>query len=235
MKHRSGYTLFELTISVGVAGILIVGMASALVVSTKAVATPATVVEAQDSSDLVREFLEDSQHAIYILEHTNKTFEFALTDMDGDDLSDVVRYEWSGTAGDPLHRTFNGGSQVVVAANVQSFDLDYIYRNKVEVVSLPPTTSSEVLLASFMGAGSTSDENVEYAKMWGQYFKPTFPSGSGDSWEITKVMVKLKQAVPVFGIFKVQIYPAAGSIPPTINHFYTISISIKEYKEIIMS
>lgn len=52
--------------------------------------------------------------------------------MTGDGLPDAVRYEWSGTPGDPLPRTLNGGDPAIVAAGVQEFVLTYGVRNTPE-------------------------------------------------------------------------------------------------------
>ncbi len=210
---RRGFSLVELTISVGVAAMLVVGLSSALVVATRSVDPPTAIAEAQDGADVVRQLVEDAQHAIYILERTDTTFEFALSDMNGDNSPDIVRYEWDGSTGSDLTRSLNGGTAAVIATNVHAFDLDYFERVKTESIPGPLVTSNESVLSSIT-SGSSSDDNIENSKWWGQHFEPEFPPGiSPVSWQITKVEFCLGRTTFYFDSFKIGLHEAAGGVP----------------------
>ncbi|MEM7455362.1 MAG: hypothetical protein AAF456_13510, partial [Planctomycetota bacterium] len=75
------------------------------------------------STRLALEVSENLQHAISIGELSANAVEFTTTDRDGDGVEDVFRYEWSGTTGDPVYKTINGGTRFMIAEDVNQFTL----------------------------------------------------------------------------------------------------------------
>lgn len=63
---------------------------------------------------------------------------------DADATPETIRYAWSGTAGAPLTRQYNGGTAETVLARVHAFQLTYVpsaAAAKYVVVEVQPTAS----------------------------------------------------------------------------------------------
>lgn len=124
-SRRAGVTLLEVVISVAVMSVLMGGIASAIVLATYALPSKesvsgATIAAYQAASELV----DDLHCALSFTQRTATTVEFTVADRTGDAIVETIRYEWSGTPGDPLTRTYNGSS-IEVATNVHDLLLSY--------------------------------------------------------------------------------------------------------------
>ncbi|MEX0725493.1 MAG: prepilin-type N-terminal cleavage/methylation domain-containing protein [Planctomycetaceae bacterium] len=126
-KTRSGFTFLELVVSVLASGILLVGLNSALFVALKSSDTSLTPARATNEglarlSDLSAEM----QFALTMTERTATAITFTVPDRDADTSPETIRYAWSGTAGAPLTRQYNGGTVTTVASNVYNVNLTYL-------------------------------------------------------------------------------------------------------------
>ena len=186
--RRRGFTLAELLASMTVMGILMLGLGSAIVIASKAV--PGAE---RDSTKLIQEsrFAQqisiELKEAVHITERTEQAITFTVADRDDDGSPEHIRYAWSGTAGDPLTRQYNGGSEANVLENTHVFALAYDVKSVTERYPGPPITSSEMILTQNASLGD-SDFVIQEQDWIGQYFDPdTFLPAEAVSWSITKV------------------------------------------------
>ncbi len=73
------------------------------------------------------EITADLRLATAVTEATATAVTFTVPDRTGDDVAETIRYAWSGTAGDPVTRTFNGVT-VDFVDDVHQLDLTYLIR-----------------------------------------------------------------------------------------------------------
>jgi len=123
---RSGLTLIELLVSVAITSVLMVTIASAMLIATKALPDPnrpASQIIAV--SHVAEQLAAEIQYAVSISARSSTMIEFTVADRNSDDVPETIRYEWSGVAGEALKRQYNGGSIVDVLDNVHELELTY--------------------------------------------------------------------------------------------------------------
>ncbi len=183
-SQRRGVTLIELVLSLTVATMIMGSVVSAVVMSSRALPDPndplVTTVASYDLLDLIAGDLYAAES--FTVRNAN-TVEFTVADRNNDAASETIRYQWSGIAGDPLQRIYNGNVPTDLASNVYAFDLSYLTRSQSEpVYQQTATLQSEVLLASFdgwSGVISTTNLNPINGTAWlSEYFTVTAPSGA---------------------------------------------------------
>jgi hypothetical protein len=126
---RRGYTLAELLVSMGTGAILLAGLTSSLYISTQTLTPDATATSESNRSSLaVRRVAADLRLALNFTERTATAVTVTVPDRTGDGNVDTIRYSWSGGAGNSLYYQFNSGQPVVVATNVQAFNLPQLTR-----------------------------------------------------------------------------------------------------------
>ena len=124
--RRKGLTLVELLVSVAITSILMVTIASAMLIATKALpdsSRPASQIIA--ASQAVEQISAELKYAIGFTEQDANSVEFTVADRNSDEVAETIRYDWSGVSGDSLTRQYNGGSLVDIIEDVHQFDLTY--------------------------------------------------------------------------------------------------------------
>lgn len=128
--RRAGYTLIELVAGFGAASLLVGGMASAMFLAGRTLDHGgAEAVAAKRARDALDHLTLDLAHATGFNERTPRAVTFDVPDRDSDGVFESIRYEWSGTAGDPLQMIYNGGAPAILAAGVYNFQLSYRTRS----------------------------------------------------------------------------------------------------------
>ena len=211
-----GFTLIELVVTIAVMAVIMLGIGSAMLIVSHAVPTAdnragAAVVAAQVADQIAAEL----QYAVSVADSNATMIEFTVADRDGNDVPETIRYEWSGTPGDPLTRQFNGGPHVEIASNVQSFNLTYDYRQGEQ----PPGTESEsaeelLLVRDTPDSGAGYGRYITSSDWAGTYFAPSLP-GDATSWRITRVQIYAQYENPTKGGILVQVRPADAALLPT--------------------
>lgn len=214
----AGQTLIELLVALGSASLLLAGLAATLVVASRMIEAPAPVQAALDAAEAARRLTDDLRYAIYFTERTATATTFAVPDRDGDGRQELIRYFWSGTPGDPLQRTVNGGPPVAVAADVRSFQLAYTVRTAQE--SIPRRVeSSEQKLAQYAGLLMPADYQISTTRWLGQYVHPdgfvTKLPGNAVAWHPTRVTLWVETDGPRDGQSLVQLRRAGSDATPT--------------------
>ena len=122
---RSGHTLTELMVAMLSASALMIGLASAILVSVKATDTGnASITAIADGSEALSEMLSELEFAISFSEKTATAITFTVPDRDGNDAPETIRYAWPGTPGDALTREYNGSAPAALVENVHGFQHD---------------------------------------------------------------------------------------------------------------
>ncbi len=123
----SGFTLIELIVSLATASMLIVGLSSSMFIALRASNTSNTPV-ANTFAGLVRlsDMAAELQYTLTISEQTATAITVTVPDRnDADTNPETIRYAWSGTAGDPVTRQYNGGTVANVVEDVHDFGVQY--------------------------------------------------------------------------------------------------------------
>jgi len=212
-RRSHGHTLFELVMSLAICSVLLLAMQSIVVIASRAIPNGQTVPSLNvNGADVMQTISRDLMYATAISEMTSTAITFTVPDRNNDGAAETIRYAWSGTAGNPLTRQYNGGTVVNVLPSVQSFLLAYDKRAVLQPTTY--TTSAEALLASNTGLSILSGDSSVTSTNWpAQYFMPTLP-GSATSWAVTRVTISAK-AGSAGGQSLVQIRPVDSSNLPT--------------------
>ena len=156
-RRRRAFTLLELLFAMVVMTALMGGLASALMLASRAIpddASPAAVaIDAYYAADQIAGELFCAQS---FSERTATAITFTVADRDNDTVAETIRYAWTGTPGDPLTRQYNGGTVVNIIDSAYEFDLTY------EIASIsgtPSVVSVEIALR----AGAHPSTRVETA------------------------------------------------------------------------
>lgn len=215
LRAPRAFTLVELVVSLSITSILLVTIASSVVIASLAIpdgSEKSSVVIA--SSRGLDQLVEELRYALSIREQTATSLEFTVADRNGDILQEVIRYAWTGVAGDPLTRQYNGGAIIPVVENVQDFTLGYqtiTYQKRSPIME-----SSEIQLAGHNG-GLIVD-NVNNNRFIGQFFMPSIPDPEALNWKVTRVLVEVQRKGPPIGQTLLQLRtPTIDNLPgPTI-------------------
>jgi len=125
-RNVRAFTMLEVMMSTVIVSMLMLAMSSVMVLSTRSITSQSEDVS--KASDVIDEITTDLNLAMSFSEQTATAVTFTVPDRDGNAVSETIRYSWSGTPGDSIMRTYNGGSEVAVAEDVQYFSLEYILK-----------------------------------------------------------------------------------------------------------
>jgi type II secretory pathway pseudopilin PulG len=165
-RRTAGYTLIELSLSLGVMAVLGVAMASAVVLCARAVPRggASTAEEATNlAARIAQQMAGELHYALDVTEAAPTAVTFTVADRDGDGAPERIRYAWSGRNGDPLTRQYNNNPADTAVADVKDFLLTYT-RNAVTGTKTTTSagTTPELLLAFFntYPSGTVSDKTL---------------------------------------------------------------------------
>jgi hypothetical protein len=197
-------------------GIIMVGIGSAIMIAARAIPTArsvtATTVAAVEAADQI---VADLQYAVSVSQRTATMVEFTVHDRNGDDIPETIRYSWSGSAGAPLIRQYNGGTAENILTDVRQFSL--LYTLKTISTEIPqPNESAETILVSFDANKNLFDFPIKDTEEYAEYFFPTLPADTM-SWKVTRVVLQAKLDGATDGQAGVQLQrPTLGNLPSGI-------------------
>lgn len=201
---RRAFTLGELVVSLGLVSVLLLAMGSVMVVSGRAVGVSAAHAGEAKVDDAIAALAAEHRLALSILERTPTAITFTVPDRDGDLAVETIRYAWSGIAGDPLTRQYNGAVPEVVLRDVRSFQLSYIEKTVAPLPVAEQESPEELFLAHAPDPVTPSPNpnfnvtvSTNLSSTWlAQYFKPTFPADKTVvSWKVTRVRFRPARTV----------------------------------------
>ncbi|MFQ5730799.1 MAG: type II secretion system protein J [Planctomycetaceae bacterium] len=185
VSRRRAFTLLELTISLFVSSILMLGLGSAIYIATQATDPDLGALrDSRESGTAAFDVMAELQQAQAFTVRTATTVEFTVADRNGDSLAETIRYSWSGKPGHPLTRRFNGGKTVTVVEDVHDWNLTY------DTKTVAPDDTSfggELLLKQDQSnSGTAAVFDVYSNRRLAGFFKPAMPADAL-SWQITRV------------------------------------------------
>ncbi len=196
---RRGATLVELTAGLAITAILIGGLMSAITLASRAVPDPEDPLAASiDGFHAAEQIAADLYCAQSFSNATATAVQFTVVDRDNDSTPETIRYEWSGTPGDPLRWQYNSSPEVQLVREVYEFDLAYAGKTK-STTEIQETTikSDEIVLASFdgwSGIAATSQQVFANSSCTvSEYFVFMPPEGT-TSLTFTRAMVRASSA-----------------------------------------
>ncbi len=212
--RRRGFTLIEVLLSVSIATVIVGGMASAVLVASKALPKSDAPAASDDAAPrAMRQLLADLRVATSFTVAGSEAVEFTVGDRDKDAVEEIVRYSWSKTAGDPLVRSVNGAADEKILDNVHQFQLDYsLLARTLQPVTDATVTSAETLLASNEATVGLNLYALSSNKWIAQIVCPTIPSDAL-SWQVTRAEVELK-SIGVLGTIDVLLIPVQSPTKP---------------------
>lgn len=149
-------TLAEVSASLLVCAVVLGGLASTVVVASRALPERNTETDGVLRSVWALDRLSEEVHcASEFVLRGERGVEFTIPDRTGDDAPEVVRYEWSGVAGEPLTRRINGGAAAAVSPPLKTLAFGYDVETRTTTEkSVSYLDSTETLLAQFSTFGA---------------------------------------------------------------------------------
>lgn len=207
-RQPRGFTLMELIVSLMAALVLVAGMGSSIYLAASAANPQVGPFQARNSAATVLKELDRDlpyAKAVSKSEQSHRILEFQVPDRNGDGTPELIRYEWSGTPGDPLERILNSGSRQRLLDNVQHFGLDYHSRTVVDIFE------EESPLQQWVNQSSSSFFEGTYQLSSnggiGTDFLPALPA-SATAWSVTDVSVRCQRNGNTNGVIRAQITTA---------------------------
>ena len=128
-RRATAFTLIELVMGLTLATVVFLAIGSTMLMASKALPgddhPTEKLIECANALDLL---VEELQFAISFSERSATAVQFTVADRNDDEASELIRYEWSGEAGDSLFRIYNYGPAVEVAGHVERLQLEYVLR-----------------------------------------------------------------------------------------------------------
>jgi len=210
----AGFTLAEVVLSMAILAILFAAVTSVVVLGARVSTLSATSNAAtHNAADVMDQITADVNVALSISEQSERAITMTVPDRGGDGTAETIRYAWSGTAGDPLTRSYNGATAQTILSDVRTLKLSYLVR---EVGPPEPVESPEGVLVQHDDAAiplSFSSYTLSKDAWAAMYFKPTFSANTTER-KITKVKVRLKQQSTASQTVQIQVRNATGSNLP---------------------
>lgn len=217
-RGPSAYTLIEAMVSLVVVSTIMGATVSTMVVASRAVGggTTGGLAKISESNEVAGQIASELSLALSFSERSDTVVAFTVPDRDGDGQPESIRYEWSGVAGDPLTRQYNGGTQATIAENVHYFSLSYLLKTVPASGAEEPQESEEVILIYHddTTGGDLKDQKIKSNEWCAQYFTPDLPDNVL-SWKITRVQIRAKTSGAADGVFAIQIRTADADQKPT--------------------
>jgi len=188
-RLHHGHTMIELVVAMVASAMLLASLGSVMLIARQIAFTPSAPTQRMDAAGVVNELAGDLRFATLLVEQSPTVLDFVVADRDGDGAAERIRYEWSGTAGDPLTRTYNGASPITILNSVQEFQITPTIASTTTTLETT-VTSGEVFLASNTNVQSGSDRGITTTAYSAQQINPIgFASipANALSWSATKV------------------------------------------------
>jgi prepilin-type N-terminal cleavage/methylation domain-containing protein len=216
-RSAIAFTLIEMLISLAIMALIAAALGSTIVLASKALdqeAGPgASTVAARRATDRM---LAELAVATAFSERTANAVAFTVPDRDGDGAAETIRYAWSGIAGEPLTRQYNGGVPAAVAEDVRQFDLGYLLRTA-EPPAAKETESAEQILIAHDRArqeGDLLEKLIRNKDAGGAYFRPALPAGAV-RWKVTRIeFVARRSSLLATGTVSVDVTSATATLQP---------------------
>ncbi len=135
--QRAGLTLLELLVSMTASTALIAGLSSALFIATRMIEPPQRPNhETAESARECEQLLQELRYITSIESVGENLLDIEVPDRDEDGISEYVRIQWSGVAGESLMWTMNDEPSIPIVNDVHDWQLSTQLADTGEVVSI---------------------------------------------------------------------------------------------------
>jgi len=222
-KSRA-FTLAELLVSLGLAGVLMAGLGSAVLLATHSVPSPSGPANQVGASAPGVDVLTTELYyarSFASIQPTSVTFPVAPRGADAG--PETITYSWSGNKGDALMRKYNAGAAVPVVNNVYGLNFSYnkLARTSTQTVTTT-NTSAEQLVASFTNWSgllvipTSTDYPVTSTQQISEYFQLNVsPPAGATALNITRATLNLKAVAGGGPSFIVGLYKPSPALAPS--------------------
>jgi hypothetical protein len=213
---RPGHTLMELVVAMVASAVLLAGLGSVMLIGSQVAYTPSAAVRRTETAEIVNQIAEELRYATLVIGQTPQILEFVVADRDGDGDAERIRYEWSGTPGEPLYRSVNGGEPVTVLDSVHEFQNTFSVTSETDSLSTTIESAESLLFGTTLPTSYWTGITATY---WlARAIDPVtqFPASIGGinksdaiHWNATRVLFVGKNVInPTVGAVAVQIRAA---------------------------
>jgi hypothetical protein len=168
---------------------LLAGLGSVMMIARQVAYTPTAANRRIESANVVNQIAEELRSATIVLQQTSQILEFVVADRNNDGAAEKIRYEWSGTVGDPLYKTINTSAAVAILESVNAFQVTLSLKATTKTLTTT-TETNEIVLASNATLQSGTDCDITATKFAAQLINPaTFSSipANAIAWNATKI------------------------------------------------
>jgi len=213
-RTARGVTLVEVVTSMVAATILLGGIASALLVASRALPESGNGQAAYaEAAALLGQISSELACAQRIIGSGARHIVFEVADRNADTLPETIRYHWSGTVGDPLYRQYNSNEATIVLPSVRDFALAYETFSVTTTGDPTESESAETELRSYDATTSLSDFKIKSSAWAGEFFKPNLPADT-IRWKVTRVVLMAAKEGPANGVASVLLCTARADRRP---------------------
>ncbi len=146
--ERSGHTLMELIAAMVCSGVLLAGLGSVMLIGRQVAYSPSAASVRTETANVVSHLADELQYATLLIGQSTRSLEFVIADRDGDGRAERIRYSWSGTSGDPLVKTVNGGTPKTILEAVEEFNASYAIKPETMTLNTTSETAEAVLFSN---------------------------------------------------------------------------------------
>ncbi|GAB5441616.1 MAG: hypothetical protein Fues2KO_19650 [Fuerstiella sp.] len=220
---RSGYTLLELLVSSTAATLLMVGMGSAVVISSRALTPNVGQRDLLSAAESTSVLGDELQSAVHIRELTNDAIEFAVVDRDDDQQPEIIRYAH---VSDELQRTMNGVTGVV-QSDVKSLQLSPQYRSVSETIGGLLSESTVASQAGIVYGLDLNSWSLDPYNPVGQFLQVDHPP-EATLWSVSNARLYLRRSnrYERGEVFTVQLREATGDGLPTSRIIDEVQVEV---------
>jgi len=209
-KHRTALSLIEVVASVAISAIVLGATVSTVHVLARSGAAVARTADQQTAlGQVMFRMRREIGLAVTVTELTGRAITFTHPDTTGDGVDELIRYAWSGTAGNPLTRQVNGATAQTLLPQCTGLSL------KAAMDATLGATESRVDTAEMLLGGHdqypllyvylSGNSRITPSKYTAQYFTADYPDAS--SFRVTRVKVSMKRDVATNGNVYVAVRP----------------------------
>jgi hypothetical protein len=188
-RQPRAFTMLEMLVAMIASAFLLAGLGSVMYIARQTAYAPTAAARRAKTADIINQISDELRYATVITQQTSQILEFVVADRNNDGTAEKIRYEWSGTAGDPLRKTVNGGTAVDVVSSVYAFAVTL--QQKAKTTTLTTTTdSAETVLFANTSAILGNTRTIDTSNFSAQHIYPaSFPSvpANAISWNCTKI------------------------------------------------
>ena len=120
-RRQRAFTILEMLVAMVASAFLLAGLGSVLFIARQTAYSPTAASRRSRTADIANLISDELRYATIITQQTSQILEFIVADRNNDGVSEKIHYEWSGTPGDPLRKSINGGTPVDVLTSVYAF------------------------------------------------------------------------------------------------------------------